>query len=357
MKFPASTKPLRSAAPRALALLALAEVGLAAPQAAGLCAPGFQTVVEQPPEAQDGFFSDASCDFCGGGQSLAENFTLAVRMELGEIRVWGGYFPNDQVVPDSFTVAVHADEDGAPGATLFEQSDVAASRVPTGETAFGVAEWEYTLTLATSVALEPGTYWLEVFNDTGAGTDDWFWERGAPHIGTFSSAFAPQVPGATWTAFADELAWTLCGRSLLPCATVYCDDVQNPMNVADIYISGCALDAGTTVAMSCAPPGQFAYLMLGNGTAVASMPPGAVGDLCLLGGTCLGRYVLDLGVIDSTGRFEVDISDSASGGPNFGLPSCPGKIHAGETWSFQFWHRQGGGQPSTFSSALTVTFL
>lgn len=329
----------------------------AAPQTASFCPPGCQTVVDQPPEPLDAFLSDASCDACGGAQSLADNFELLVPMELCEIRFWGGYFPGGGAVSDSFTVAVHADEGGVPGSTLHLLAGLAADRETTGETVFGVDEWEYTLKLTAPLVLAPGKYWLELFNDTGAATDDWFWERGAAFIGSFSSAFAQETPGATWTAFADELAWTLCGRSLLPCATIYCDDTGNPQNVADISISGCALDAGTTVAMTCAPPGQFAYLLIGDGTGVASQPPGAVGDLCVLGGACLGRYSEDLGVIDGTGRFETDISSSTSGGPDFGIPTCGGKIRPGETWSFQYWHRQPAGQASSFSSAISVTFL
>ena len=64
-------------------------IATAAPQTTGFCPPGCERVVEQPPEALDAFFSDASCDFCGGGQSLADNFELVIPMELCELRFWG----------------------------------------------------------------------------------------------------------------------------------------------------------------------------------------------------------------------------------------------------------------------------
>jgi len=139
-------------------------------------------------------------------------------------------------------------------------------------------------------------------------------------------------------------------------ATSYCDETQNPNNAADIAIDTCVLSPGNTVHLSGGPPGQFCYLLLGNGTATVSQPPGSNGDLCVVGGSCLGRYSKDIGSIDAGGAFSTDVSNSASGGPSFGIPTCGGTVQPGETWAFQFWHRQPMGQPSTFSAALAVTF-
>jgi len=145
--------------------------------------------------------------------------------------------------------------------------------------------------------------------------------------------------------------------SLDPCQpTVYCDEAQNPQNAADIGISACDLSQGTLVTLSNAPAGQFCYLLIGDHDGVISTPPGTAGDLCVTGGTCLGRYAKDVGAVGAGGTFATDISDSQSGGPGFGIPLCGGQITSGETWYFQYWHRRPMGQPSSFSSAIAVTF-
>ena len=111
-----------------------------------------------------------------------------------------------------------------------------------------------------------------------------------------------------------------------------------------------------TLDLSSGPSGQFTYLLIGSGTNVISDPAGAVGDLCLVGGS-LKRYRQDLGAISGAGTFSTDISDSASGGPGFGLPNSGGaSILVGETWNFQYWHRNPAGAPSGFSEAVSVTF-
>ena len=137
----------------------------------------------------------------------------------------------------------------------------------------------------------------------------------------------------------------------------YCNPGDgSPNNVATISASGSNLSQTITVDLASGPPNQFTYLLIGNGSAKVSQPPGAKGDLCVIGGNCLGRYVKDIGSVSAGGTFSTDITNSISGGPNFGIPTCGGNIQAGDTWFFQYWHRQPMGQPSTFSEALGVTF-
>ena len=137
----------------------------------------------------------------------------------------------------------------------------------------------------------------------------------------------------------------------------YCNPASGSgNNTATISITACDLSSGTEVRLSAAPQGQFCYLLIGNSDGIVHQPPGAKGYLCLVGGSCLGRYAKDLGQIDASGSFSTDVSSSASGGPAFGIPTCGGNIHPGETWFFQYWHRQPMGQPSTFSEAIGVTF-
>lgn len=144
---------------------------------------------------------------------------------------------------------------------------------------------------------------------------------------------------------------------LLGCTSLYCNvGGGSPNNVTGIRASGCDLLNPITLDLSSGPPGQFTYLLIGSGASIVSDPAGALGDLCVTGGL-LSRYRLDLGAISAAGTFSTDISNSASGGPGFGIPSSGGaSIQPGETWKFQYWHRNPAGAPSGFSEAVSVTF-
>jgi uncharacterized repeat protein (TIGR01451 family) len=158
-------------------------------------------LIDQPPNQSNGIFSDANCDFCGGAQVLAESFVLAADASIGQIAFWSGYFPGDvPTEPANLTVIFHADAAGLPGAALYTENNVAYDRAQTGVILFGVHEWINTLTLATPIFLPAGTYWVELYDDTGALTDDMFWETGDvdPVHGILGQAFAFEAPGAIW---------------------------------------------------------------------------------------------------------------------------------------------------------------
>ena len=140
--------------------------------------------------------------------------------------------------------------------------------------------------------------------------------------------------------------------------TTYCNPGDgSPNNAATISISHCDLDQDEiTVDLTNAPPNQFTYLLIGDSNGVVNQPPGSKGDLCIVGGSCLARYDKDLWRLDSCGSCKTSISNSVSGGPNYGIPTCGGHLQPGDTWFFQYWHRQPMGQPSTFSEAICVTF-
>ncbi|MDE0913744.1 MAG: FG-GAP repeat protein [Planctomycetota bacterium] len=144
---------------------------------------------------------------------------------------------------------------------------------------------------------------------------------------------------------------------LLACTNLYCTvGGGSSSNVTGIGVSGCDLLSPISIDLSNGPPSQFTYLLIGAGSSVVTNPAGAVGDLCVVGGL-LSRYRLDLGAISAAGTFTTDISSSASGGPGFGIPSSGGaSIQPGETWNFQYWHRNPAGAPSGFSEAVSVAF-
>ena len=142
------------------------------------------------------------------------------------------------------------------------------------------------------------------------------------------------------------------------CATTkFCNPASGSRNnVATIDVSGCSLTGSVLLGLGNAPAGQFAYALIGNGNAKVTNPPGALGDLCVAGGSCLGRYAKDVALISAGGTLSLDLSNTISGGAGFGIPTCGGNILPGQSWNFQFWHRNPMGAPSGFSEAIGVTF-
>lgn len=153
-----------------------------------------------------------ACDNDGYDQTLADNFLLTSTSTITQIRIWGTYRPTGTAPAiDNFTVIFHSDSAGLPGAAISTQNNVPVGRQATGNTiSTGGSEYVYTLTLTTPVTLTPGTYWVEIFNDTPADTDDNFsWETGAldPVNGISGDAFDTlAVPGINWNSDTVELA-------------------------------------------------------------------------------------------------------------------------------------------------------
>jgi uncharacterized repeat protein (TIGR01451 family) len=164
--------------------------------------PNSEILLDQAPNLETGIFIDASCDICAGPQVLADNFALEATASLEQIVFWTGYYPTDTPIdPDHIRILIHQDAAGLPGAVVYDESDVAYTRVQTGVILFGVHEWMHTLTLNTPASLPAGSYWLEIFNDTGFGTDDFFWETGDLDTmgrGLFDAAWALEAPGVNW---------------------------------------------------------------------------------------------------------------------------------------------------------------
>jgi len=143
-----------------------------------------------------------------------------------------------------------------------------------------------------------------------------------------------------------------------PCWSKFCTVASgSTLNTATLDPSGCDMTSSIDMMMMGGPMNQFTYLMIGSGNSIVDGALfGASGDLCLTGGT-IGRYNKDAGKTNMMGMFMTDISNTATGGPNFGIPNSGGSgILAGQTWNFQYWFRNMGGMPSGFSEAVSITF-
>ncbi|GBE39499.1 MAG TPA: PEP-CTERM sorting domain-containing protein [Nitrospirae bacterium] len=146
-------------------------------------------------------------DITGGNwQSLAEDFNVTSSTKVTEIKLWGGYWWQDKApANDNFTVNFYNDSGGSIGTNLaapdFTTSRLAGDWVSMewwdGKNQLwnygNTLEFEYTLTLD-PLTLDPGTYWVEIFNDTTGHSEknDWFWSWGNPDL-------VNGIDGLAWT--------------------------------------------------------------------------------------------------------------------------------------------------------------
>lgn len=187
------------------------------PRVVRLVETGMSTWLSQPPDQVAGYFSDASCDSCGGvpAQVLADNFLQRhiFGVFMNQAVIWGGYYPGNVPTPAPFQVIFHSDAGGLPGDVICQASVVPSSDVLTGVTVFGVSEHQITLDFP-DCTLPDAAYFVEIYTDTGLGTDDWFWESGNvdPVNGIVGFAVAFEAPGVAWLASPDfDFAITLNG--------------------------------------------------------------------------------------------------------------------------------------------------
>lgn len=151
--------------------------------------------------------------------------------------------------------------------------------------------------------------------------------------------------------------------------STFCDPAANNSTGLPTVLTGAmSAPGGSGLHLEAAqgPPGQFGYFLVGT----APQDPGAAvgsGFLCLslTGGNLVGRYNVgggnlnSIGLFDGSGILQNGVGTS-SVGSGFDVPSAlplPGSpsIQSGETWHFQLWHREDGGD-SNLSNGLSVTF-
>lgn len=176
----------------------------------------------QAPDQGTGFPSDADCGSCPTGeQIIAENFKIESQAQLNEIVFHGGYTDN-QPFADQFTVLLYDDRrvspapgiQGVPGDPVADLGG-AVAREPTGNVIGGFFD-EYRYSVNASLDLSRGTYWLLVYNDSGASGSqgDWFWETGGTDAAGRSlrtvAANVAVPPQARWSPNPDvQMALTL----------------------------------------------------------------------------------------------------------------------------------------------------
>ncbi len=159
--------------------------------------------------------SPSFCDAASQGisQAIADNYLVLTNpFEISQIVVWGIFFLDNTPGTDEYTIIVHSDSGGLPGAVVTQQSSVPASRVDTGFDFAGLDIYEFTMS-PSPILLDPGTYWLELWNDASSQSDDFCWIQGLEDgtNGIPGHVFASQTPGVTWIELGGEMAVILAG--------------------------------------------------------------------------------------------------------------------------------------------------
>ncbi len=225
----------------------------------------------QVPNQVDGIFSDLDCGECTSGlQLLAENFVIPNETDVLSLVFWGGYFPDNIIMEtDDFSIIFLEDNAGVPGAEITAITNVSADdKFDTGVDLFGVDEYQYTIDIsAYGVHLLPGTYFVEILNNTVENTDSWFWETGDLDliVGVPGQAWTSTLPEEPWNydAETDMALYIVCEGGGGACGSYVVGDYNGSelFNVADIIAAFSKLKTGSPDAdLLCeCPPGDNAW--------------------------------------------------------------------------------------------------
>jgi hypothetical protein len=160
-------------------------------------------LLDQEPNQVNGLFADETCELCPTGQqTIAENFFQpAYAVNIDFIMIWGGYYPEDiPNIVDDFTIIVHSDASGQPGAVLWTRTGLQPDRTQTGVVLFGTHEYMFYFFID-NFWFPPGTgkYWIELFNNS-TESGNFYWETGNLDVtyGVAGSASYTTTPGTSW---------------------------------------------------------------------------------------------------------------------------------------------------------------
>jgi hypothetical protein len=262
-------------------------------------------------------------------------------VEVCDLFVWGAYFSTDSAAPDDFTLIVHRHTAGLPGAVVHTESGIASTRTLTGNQFIGLSEYLYRLVPASPLPLDPGRYWIELFNDTGAGTDDWVWEQGNldGSSGFSDCAFDTAAPGNAWQPTSDDMSLVVRARER-GLGTKHCvANVNSSGSPADIVASGSTSSSAGNLTLTSSPvPNQSSVFFHG---ASAIQTPFGNGFLCTAGSLRRGS------VVSASGNSATTTYDNS--GPKLSL-----QAFIGQTRHFQHWFRDPMGAGTNFSTSNAV---
>ena len=196
------------------------------------------------------------------------------------------------------------------------------------------------------------TSWLTAFSGTDDETLTWTNDTGADldvvlEVNAWDSASNP----ADCNNY--DLMISGAGNCNGQLGTEYCTANPNSTGVVStIYGTGSnvAADNNFTLVAEDVPDGQFMYFIGSFGQDQVNNPGGSNGNLCVGGGQQIARFLPTTGT--TAGNMHSGMVDLTDVPLNTGMVEM---IIAGDTFNFQGWHRENGGQ-SNFTPGLEVTF-
>ena len=162
--------------------------------------------LSQPMAGGPAYYCDIACDLCDPetAQVLADNFNIYEPTTLHAVRFWGTYMPGTSVpATDAFTITIRDSLGSYPDKEVVIVGPTAGTR-----TMVSSGVYEYTVTIGDT--LEPGTYWLEIYNDTAGSTETWGWYGGVndPQFGAANAAYTGTMP-EDWSIGAFDMSFEL----------------------------------------------------------------------------------------------------------------------------------------------------
>ncbi|MEL6428662.1 MAG: hypothetical protein AAFU73_22450 [Planctomycetota bacterium] len=287
-------------------------------------------------------------------------------------RAWENFLLSEVALADGGHIAFSGQLDGDSasdtlivrnGAKFVQEGDSLTAIAPFALTGFGSGP----LDLARTGQLAWFGDWddPDTSRDTGIFVDDELVvQEGVTTVGGIAVAALSGIPdgyslspNGRWLIFEARLADGRDGAFLvdlsLGAASVGCDP-PNPNSrgiVGRLSATGSDVAGGEPLRFVAQdlPFGQFGFLV--TGTQVVNQPfaGGSQGVLCL--GGMLGRFDQQIVNTGAVGYAEVGVDTTA-------IPVNPvAAVLAGETWSFQLWHRDlNPGVTSNFTGSVSITF-
>ena len=179
------------------------------------------------------------------------------------------------------------------------------------------------------------------------------------YCGLTSRIEFPVIAGETYLLQVGSVPGTVGGPGVLTVieddgiGVAYCPAVTNSSGQpALIAATGSLQVANNDLALKATqlPVGQFGYFLVSQGQDFVPNPPGSSGNLCLGGGSPVGRYSLMIQNSGALGEISMVVDLTALPTPNAPFLVA---AQAGETWNFQAWFRDVG-NTSNFTDGVSV---
>jgi hypothetical protein len=253
----------------------------------------------------------------------------------------------------SLTVDVYSDAGGMPGVSL--ESVPLSGTIP----ANGVMPLAplFVIDFADTLSLTAGQpYWIVIGVAAPLGGPFIVWNHNV--VGDVGTVADRRNGGPGWNVFASQNLAAYRVFTVDGVGAPYCAAINNSTGSPGVLgASGSAEVASNDLILHASglPANASTFFLTSRTQGFSANPGGSAGNLCLAGS--IGRYVGggQIGNSGAGGSYSLAVDNSLH-------PTPAGfvQVLAGETWTFQAWHRDlapGGGTTSSFTNGLEIVFL